>query len=252
MRALIVSASPRVGSLTELLADTAAKSLLAQGFIPDVLDLNRMSFDPVVGPIDYGVGAFSKPVGEHASDAWASGFLSAEVKDQQARLSSAQVIVFVFPLWWAGMPAILKGWVDRVFTEGFAYGLRDADGNPRKYGDGAFAGKRALIITSTGERASAFTGRGVNGGIDDLLFPINHGIFWYTGMEVLAPIALLGVDTPVWQGNAAAVDMVRRRMESIKFQRPLRYRRMLDDYDDARVLLPTIRPGEHGLSIHRS
>lgn len=66
------------------------------------------------------------------------------------------MLVFQFPLWWAGVPAILKGWFDRVLVQGFAFGLTAPDGRVRRYGEGGLGGKRALVITTIGARASAF------------------------------------------------------------------------------------------------
>lgn len=251
MHTLIVSAAPSDGALTADLTRTAAATLHDQGHDVDVLDLVRLGWHPAVRPSDYGVEELSAPVGTHAAEAAAAGTLDAEVRRHQELLRRTDLLVLVFPLWWAGMPAVLKGWFDRVLTQGFAYGLRDAEGNPRKYGDGAFAGKRGLVVTTAGDRAEAFGPRGVNGHIEDLLFPVNHGILWYTGIEPLAPLALLGVDSPVWAGIDDARAQVRKRFENLGTDRPLPYRRMLDDYDGQRRLLDEHAPGRGDLAIHR-
>ncbi|GAA4718812.1 NAD(P)H-dependent oxidoreductase [Isoptericola chiayiensis] len=250
MKALIVSAAPSGRALTADLTATAASTLRAHGHDVDVLDLVRLGWDPVVGPADYGVDELTAPIGAHARCAAADGLLAPEVSRHQALLRRADLLVLVFPLWWAGMPAVLKGWVDRVFTEGFAYGLRDADGNPRKYGDGALAGRRGLVVTTAGDRPSSFGARGVNGHIEDLLFPINHGIFWYTGIAPLAPLTLLGVDAPTWGGVEDARGRVRRRFAGIETERPLAYRRLLEDYDGDRELHARLAPGRGDLAIH--
>ncbi|WP_402468293.1 NAD(P)H-dependent oxidoreductase [Isoptericola aurantiacus] len=251
MRTLLVSAAPSATSLTADLAHTAEVTLRARGHEVDLLDLARLAWQPAVRPSDYGVDVLSAPVGTHARAAATSGVLAPEVRRHQDLLRKADVVVLAFPLWWAGMPAILKGWVDRVFTEGFAYGLRDARGNPRKYGDGAFVGKRGLVVTTAGDRPEAFGPRGVNGHIEDLLFPINHGVFWYTGIAPLAPLTLLGVDTPVWPGIEDARERVRRRFETLDTDEPLPYRRLLEDYDADRQLLDEHAPGRDDLAIHR-
>ncbi|WP_277211275.1 NAD(P)H-dependent oxidoreductase [Isoptericola croceus] len=251
MQALIVSAAPAASSLTADLAAVAGSTLREQGHEVVLLDLALLDWHPAVRPSDYGVEELTAPVGKHAVDAAASGSLAPEVRRHQELLRRADLVVLVFPLWWAGMPAILKGWVDRVFTQGFAYGLRDQQGNPRKYGDGAFAGKKGLVVTTAGDRAEAFGPRGVNGHIDDLLFPINHGIFWYTGIEPLPPLTLLGVDSPVWAGIEDARAQVRKRFENLATDEPLPYRRLLDDYDAERRLLDEHAPGRSDLAIHR-
>jgi NAD(P)H dehydrogenase (quinone) len=90
------------------------------------------------------------------------------------------------------MPAILKGWVERVYAYGFAYGVgehSDVRWGDR-YGEGTLAGKRAMLIVTTGGWESHYAQRGINGPIDDILFPIQHGILHYPGFEVLPPFVL--------------------------------------------------------------
>lgn len=236
--------------MTNDLARTADAELRAHGHTVDLLNLNELHWDAVVRPADYGITEFDRPVGDHAVDARCEGTLDPLVGHHQRLLQDADLIVLIFPLWWAGMPAVMKGWFDRVFTQGFAYGLHDAAGNSRKYGDGAFAGKRGLVITTTGDRASAFGERGLNGNIHDLLFPITHGILWYTGIAALESLALLGIDTPDWPGIEDARGQVRARIASLDREEPIPYRRMLEDYDSDRRLREQHASGRTDLSIH--
>ena len=76
-----------------------------------------------------------------SGNAYAKRAQTQDVEDEQAKLRQADAIVFQFPIWWFSFPAILKGWVDRVFAYGLAYGYKDA-GNQHRYGEGGFAGKR--------------------------------------------------------------------------------------------------------------
>jgi Putative NADPH-quinone reductase (modulator of drug activity B) len=250
MRALLISAAPSAQSLTDDLTRTASAALRGQGHAVDVLNLNDLQWDAVVRPTDYGIAEFDRPVGDHAVDARCEGTIDSLVGQHQRLVERADLIVLIFPLWWAGMPAVMKGWFDRVFTQGFAYGLHDAAGNSRKYGDGAFAGKRGLVITTTGDRESAFGERGLNGNIHDLLFPMTHGILWYTGIAPLESLAILGVDTPTWPGIEDARDQVRRRLASLDTEDPIPYRRMLEDYDSDRQLHEQHATGRTDLAIH--
>ncbi len=47
-----------------------------------------------------------------------------DIDAEQRKLVAADAVIFQFPLWWLGMPAILKGWIDRVFAYGLAYGFK--------------------------------------------------------------------------------------------------------------------------------
>ena len=117
-----------------------------------------------------------------------AGTLSHDIRAEQEKLAWADTLVVQFPLWWYGMPAILKGWFDRVFVKGFAFGLTGE--RPPSALRRRRAGRKARhgVITA-GARATAFGPRGVNGELNELLFPLLHGMFWYTGMSGAAAAA---------------------------------------------------------------
>jgi NAD(P)H dehydrogenase (quinone) len=101
---------------------------------------------------------------------------------EQDKLRDAELVVFQFPLWWYGPPAILKGRFDRVLVSGYAFGLVDpATGWVRKFGDGGLAGRRALAVVAAGDRPGALAERGISGHIEDVLWPMLRGTFHYTG-----------------------------------------------------------------------
>jgi len=80
-----------------------------------------------------------------------------------------------------GLPAILKGWVDRVFAMGRTYGYGHI------YETGVFKGKRALLSLTTGGPKEAYTPDGFNGDLDAILRPMQRGILEFTGFSVLRP-----------------------------------------------------------------
>lgn len=108
--ALVVVAHPRGDSLTAQLARRAVARLEADGHTVDVLDLHAEGFDPRMGTEDE--PDWSDPDKEY----------STETRAHMDRIAAAEILVVVFPLWWFGLPAILKGWIDRVWNNGFAYG----------------------------------------------------------------------------------------------------------------------------------
>ncbi|WTW95931.1 NAD(P)H oxidoreductase [Streptomycetaceae bacterium NBC_01309] len=109
-RALLVVAHPRSDALTAAVARRTRDRLADGGYDVDVLDLYAEGFDPRLGPDD-------EPDWTDRDKVY-----SAEVRGHQRRVDAADVIVAVFPVWWFGLPAILKGWIDRVWGYGFAYG----------------------------------------------------------------------------------------------------------------------------------
>jgi len=104
-----------------------------------------------------------------------------DIKAEQEKVLWCDILIFQFPIWWFGMPAILKGWVDRVMSCGFAY----ATG--KKYDSGIFKGRKAMICATTGTASSLYEPDGIDGDIMHLLWPIHNGIFRYLGFDVLPP-----------------------------------------------------------------
>lgn len=106
---------------------------------------------------------------------------------QGSRPSSWRLLViFQFPLWWGGPPAILKGWLDRVLAYGFAY----VDGY--RFDTGLFRGRHAVLSVTTGGTPARFNEEGVYGPIEQLLRPIRRGALEYMGFEVAPSFVCYG------------------------------------------------------------
>jgi len=106
-RCLIVLAHPLGESLCARLAGVAEAEARALGWQVTVRDLYAAGFDPRLS------------AGERAS--YYDGFQGGAVTAEQAELVAAEVLIVVFPTWWFGFPAILKGWFDRVWAPGTAF-----------------------------------------------------------------------------------------------------------------------------------
>ena len=107
MRCLIVTAHPLNICLCQTLADAAVDTLMEAGHECRHVDLYRYDFSPALTPR------------ERAS--YYSGFDGTEIAKEIEDLLWAEAIVLVFPTWWFGPPAILKGWFDRVWAPSVAY-----------------------------------------------------------------------------------------------------------------------------------
>ncbi|HIQ43342.1 NAD(P)H-dependent oxidoreductase [Ectopseudomonas khazarica] len=108
MKCLVVFAHPLQDSLCRHLCDETVAHLAGKGYDIELLDLYASAFDPRLSEAErqsYYAGAFD------------AGHLQAQLRQLQA----AQSLVLVFPTWWFGFPAILKGWFDRVWAPGHAY-----------------------------------------------------------------------------------------------------------------------------------
>ncbi|HEY8957226.1 NAD(P)H-dependent oxidoreductase [Chitinophaga sp.] len=188
MKILIVYAHPEPKSMNGAMFQTAITTLQNAGHEVKTSDLYAMSFNPVSDRTNftsvYDATFFKQQLEEkHASRV--HGF-AAGIAAEQEKVAWCDVMIWQFPLWWFSVPAILKGWADRVFAMGTSYG----DGHI--YETGIYTGKKALLSLTTGGPESAYLPGGLHGDLDVLLKPIHRGIFQFTGFSVLEPQVIYG------------------------------------------------------------
>lgn len=218
MNILIVHAHPEPKSFTSALKNKAVQVLEALGHTVAVSDLHAMNFDPVARKTDFievadpahfrynreGGAALAKGT---PADRFA-GFhptLAAEM----AKLDRAELVIFTAPVWWFSLPAILKGWVDKVFALNFAYG------HSATYETGLLKGKKALLALTSGGPSPWYTAEGVNGTIETNFYHLNHGVFWYCGMTVLEPFVAYGVGRASDVERELFLEAWRQRLETL-------------------------------------
>ncbi|MEU9839530.1 NAD(P)H-dependent oxidoreductase [Actinomadura sp. NPDC048032] len=253
MNVLWVFAHPDGRSLNGALRDHGAATLRRQGHRVRHSDLYAMGWNPVVGPADFGHDPADRLIVGAASErAHAAGALAPDIRAEHDKISWADALVVQFPLWWYGMPAILKGWFDRVFVQGFAFGVTDRSGRTRRYGDGGLVGRRALVVTTAGARSRGLGPRGLHGAAEDLLFPLLHGTLFYTGMDVLPPLVITGADRAAPADHTAAAAALDARLHALPTAEPIAYRSERGgDYTDDLTLRPHLAPGRTDLAVHR-
>ncbi|GHG08384.1 NAD(P)H-dependent oxidoreductase [Streptomyces filamentosus] len=256
MKTLIVHAHPEPNSLNGALKDLAVSTLEGAGHEVRVSDLYAMGWKAVVDAGDYGPEASSPlKVARDSGRAFDAGTLTPDVRAEQEKLLWADTIVLQFPLWWYTMPAILKGWVDRVFTHHFAYGVGEhsATRYGDRFGEGTLAGRRALLSVTAGGPESHYAARGINGPIEDLLFPIHHGILYHPGIEPLPPFVVYGADRMDEDGYADVAEAWRRRLLTLETTEPIPFRRQnAGDYEIPSLHLKEgLEPaGRTGFGLH--
>ncbi|XP_077375350.1 NAD(P)H dehydrogenase [quinone] 1 isoform X2 [Festucalex cinctus] len=132
---LIVYAHQSLGSFNEAVRDVATKELSKQGYRVIVSDLYAMNFKANSTKSDI-IGDLKNSklfqYGEETMHAWREGRLSDDIVAEQRKVEEAELIIFQFPLYWFSVPAIMKGWMDRVLTQGFAFSLE------KMYNNGIF------------------------------------------------------------------------------------------------------------------
>ncbi len=236
MNVLIVYAHPEPTSFNGAMKEVALETLTSLGHSIEVSDLYAMGWNAIAGPADM-AGPQSETtrfsLAREQTVAMENGTIAADIAAEQAKLTRADLVIFQFPIWWFGMPAIMKGWADRVFARGFAY----LPG--RKYDTGMFKGKRAMIATSTGTSADTYAPDGIDGDMLTVLWPIHNGLLRYTGFDVLPPyIAYM----PAREDDATRTKQLtayRQRLETVD-QTPHLFFHPAEDYGPNERLKPGV------------
>ncbi|POR48791.1 NAD(P)H dehydrogenase (quinone) [Paraburkholderia eburnea] len=252
MNVLLVHAHPEPTSLTSHLVEIADEVLQAQGHEVIKSDLYRMQWKAVYDDQDFPRRANKARLSfiEESGHAFANGYQTSDVEEEQRKILAADAVILIFPLWWFSMPAIMKGWVDRVWAFGLAYGYQGA-GNTYRYGEGGFAGKRALLAVSVGGPEQDYSPRGINGPLEQLLFPVTHGTLFFTGMQVLPSFAVYGTGHMDTDRMSNAVAAWRNRLERLFDDEPIAFRPQNGGaYSKEHVLDDSIAPNQSGLMVH--
>jgi NAD(P)H dehydrogenase (quinone) len=257
MNVMIVYAHPEHRSLNGSLHSVMVEHLERAGHEVVVSDLYAMHWKSQLDADDFPERDPEAPFQPMRDSglAFGQGTQSRDVAEEQAKLMRADALILQFPLWWFTMPAILKGWVDRVYAYGFAYGVGEHSDQRWgvRYGEGAMAGKRAMLVATTGGWESHYAPRGINGPIGDLLFPIQHGILHYPGFEVVPPL-LVHRSSRMDPSRFAAVSAeLGSRLDGLWSDEPIPFRRQNDgDYSiPALELKPNLAPGREGFGVHQ-
>lgn len=174
MHTLVVTAHPKAGSYTHAVAEQVIAGIKAT---PDhtyeLLDLMESGFDPTFNEADYSAFRSGEKPGP-------------DILAEQARIDRADTLVLVFPVYWWSMPALLKGWIDRVFTQGWAYIDHDGEATTRLLGRLAIQ-----IIAVGGAVLETYERRGY---LQAIQTQIDHGIFGYVGARMIGSELLLPLD----------------------------------------------------------
>jgi len=135
VKILLVVAHERTNSLTREVAEQFASAARENGHEIELADLVAEGFDPVLREAD-------EPDWDDPDKIY-----SEAVRAEMARIERNETTVMVFPVWWWSMPAILKGWIDRVWNNGWAYGEK------------TYPHKRVLMIGIAGNDQESYEKR---------------------------------------------------------------------------------------------
>ena len=228
MKVLIVHAHPEPRSFTAALRDQAIATLSAQGHEVQVSDLYAMQWNPVASAADfcarenpdYLVYALEQRLGVKKQS------IAADIQGELDKLLWADLLILNFPIFWFSVPAMLKGWIDRVLVSGVCYGGK------RFYDQGGLAGKRALVTVTLGGREHMFGEGAIHGPLEDMLRPILRGTLAYVGYEVLAPFVAWHVRYISDEARQAFLIAYEQRLQGLADEQPLVFPKMAQ-FDEA-------------------
>lgn len=236
MKVLIVYAHEEPHSFNGALKNTAIKTFEEMGHTVVVSDLYRMKFKAVADGDDFLERRDKHYLKRQNEEKMATelGTLAHDILTEQKKLQECDLLLLQFPLWWFGMPAILKGWVDRVMSMGFAYG------GGKWYDNGGMKGRKAMLSITTGGPEPLYSPHGRNGDIDRILFPIQHGILYFCGFEVLPPHIAFSPAHASDEQRARMLGDYRERLQNLDRLEPLTFHPM-HHFDESLQLKPEFR-----------
>lgn len=163
MHILAIFAHPSPKSFNRSVLGVLLDEAERKGHSLAVRDLYAEKFNPVLSEDD--IEAFNR------------GATPPDIKNMQEAVRAANIVAFIHPIWWFGLPAILKGWIDRVFSYGFAYGHDSRGVKP------LLEGRSAIIVnTAGGAEETAYVESGYGEAYGKLT---DRGVYGFVGLDVL-------------------------------------------------------------------
>lgn len=207
MKYLVVSAHDDPKSLTAALFNTTL-GVLQRNENTEVLitDLFASQFNPTATATDFSTratGHINYMLEQQRASNTPGGF-SPDIEKEIEKLRSADVVILHFPLWWGATPAVLKGWIDRVFAMGVAWDSR------ARYKDGLLKGKSILCVITTGDPESFYTPTGQHHAtVEQHLYSLLHSTFALCGLGVYHPYVIYDTTASSQENIEAAIETYR-------------------------------------------
>ncbi|MEH2625274.1 NAD(P)H dehydrogenase (quinone) [Bradyrhizobium sp. AZCC 1719] len=237
MKVLIVYAHHEAQSFNGALLARSVDVLTACGHEVRISDLYTMRFNPVATADDFRERRFLSVLqyDREQKHNYQKSSLSDDIAGEIEKLLWCDMLILQFPLWWFSVPAIMKGWIDRVFVNGAVYG------GGRRYDTGGLKGRRAMVVTSTAAYPDMCAADGLVGALDVILWPIQSGALAYAGCKVLPPFVSWSVNFVAETVRRRYLDEYGTRLQQIETTEPLFFH-SLQDFGPNWRLKPGVTP----------
>jgi NAD(P)H dehydrogenase (quinone) len=213
MNILYVYAHPEPRSFNGALKDVAMVSLVKKGHQVKVSNLYAIKWKAVLDAQDFRMrqNAYQFNPAVEQIHGIATRSLAPDLQDEIEKVAWADLLIFQFPVWWSSMPAILKGWFDRVFAQGFVVDIEKGC----VYERGLLKGKKAMIVATTGSPEEMYLPGGIHGDLREHLSVITHNIFEFVGMTALPSFIVFGAADMPREEGAKQLENYRKLLEGL-------------------------------------
>lgn len=237
MKVLIVFAHPEPKSYGSTLLRAAESTFRERGDEVVVSDLYAMGFNPIASPDDFLERRFPHQLHYDREQKFAAehNAFAPDIQKEIEKLLWCDVLILQFPLWWFSVPAMMKGWLDRVFVNGIAYG------KGRRFDTGGLKGRKAMLALTTACYPEMAEPDGLLADIHISLWPLQAGTLAYVGMQVLPPFIAWSVQYSDEAQRLVYVSEYARRLATIESTEPMPFHKLSDFGPDWR-LRPEVEP----------
>lgn len=199
MKVLVVYAHPNPQSFNHAVLDAFCRGLEEGGHTREVVDLYAIGFDPRLSAEEFAQLTSAR---ETARD----------VREQQEKVAWADGLAFVFPVVWMGFPAILKGWIERIFSIGFAYQVNEAGARGNLEGRiGLLRHHKALLMSTTHWSKESYERSGLRAAMQKIM--VNYALE-FPGIDRVEHVFLYGVLAADAETRSTYLDKAYRLGES--------------------------------------
>lgn len=215
MNVFIVYAHPEPQSFGRALLNRSVETLQACGHQVVVSDLYAMDFQPIASGSDFTERRFPDALQYDREQKQSSHHhtFTPDIQSEIDKLLACDLLILQFPLWWFSVPAIMKGWIDRIFVNGTVYGA-----GGMRFDNGGLKGRKAMLAFTTGCFPEMMEPDGLLGERDVILWHLQHGTFGYSGMQVLEPFVGYSIQYTDEAQRRAYLDVYEARLRSIELE----------------------------------
>jgi NAD(P)H dehydrogenase (quinone) len=212
MNVLIVHAHPEPQSFTTSMMRTATETLRAAGHTVQVSDLYAMNWNPIASAADF--NERSNPdylvYALEQRENNLKNALTPDIATEIEKLKWCDLLILSFPIFWFSVPAIMKGWIDRVLVSGYCYG------GTRFYDKGGLRGKKAMLAYTLGGQPHMFGPGAVHGEMELMLRPLVRGTLGYVGFDILPPFVAWHVPYISQEERVGFLDRYKLHLENVE------------------------------------